>query len=688
MIMGRYRLAVVLGAVVLAVVGSVGPTTAQLPVGPELVGAWTSPFEEGGAATPRCSTGTDGRVTCKPVAVSSVVLPDGRVLYINGVESSENVQYGWLPEAGIEFRNSRARVLDLRTGRPRWTVPVPEDGGGTNPAIQPGNSGGASDPFGTAGIPGRPGEGLVGSTVGRLAPHEPSNPPDDTAANDVDFFCADATSLPDGRILIAGGSDFYNEPSIAEGRDPAGMPIGIVEVEGLRTSRIFDPTTDTFTPAGPMKYGRWYPSLVELANGRVLVAGGVTKLIKASQLSNVRRTETYDPGTDRWTENFTGPASENSLPLLPRLHLMPNGKVLFAGTGAAWNPGGQAADEATWALQQLFDPQTKQWEIAGLAPLGARSSASEVLLPLEPPYDRATVLTFGGTLGPTPGGHLATPFATLTTVDENGKLTNRRTGSLHHGRWFPSGVLLPDGTVMTVNGADRDELHTPGLEIAIRTPELYDPNTGAWTMLADQARDRTYHSSAVLLGDGRVLVGGHSPAALFYGTQRSMGGPFANNDKDPSFEVYSPPYLFRGRRPVIRGAPAGISWGHTFPIRTPDAGEIESVVLVRLPSAQHAIDSDQRGVRLAFGRQGEVLSAVAPPSGTVAPPGAYYLFINRKSPKGPIPSVARIVFLKAAGSDNEALQPFANDASPPTGSATGPGKSRFVRGLGTAPRRP
>lgn len=149
-------------------------------------------------------------------------------------------------------------------------------------------------------------------------------------------------------------------------------------------------------------------------------------------------------------------------------------------------------------------------------------------------------------------------------------------------------MLLPDGTVLAVNGADKDELIAPGIEIAVRTPELYDPKTGRWTAVADQARDRTYHSSAILLADGRVLVGGHAPVGTFYGPQRDMGEPFVNNDKDPSFEVWSPPYLFRGARPVISGAPAGVAWGETFSIRTPDAESIESVVFVKLPSVEHA----------------------------------------------------------------------------------------------------
>ena len=42
---------------------------------------------------------------------------------------------------------------------------------------------------------------------------------------------------------------------------------------------------------------------------------------------------------------------------------------------------------------------------------------------------------------------------------------------------------------------------------------MFDPETQTWTELAEQAKGRTYHNTAVLLADGRVLVGGHTPIA-------------------------------------------------------------------------------------------------------------------------------------------------------------------------------
>lgn len=664
------------GTVLLLVGGPAASSSAQVvPDPPAVVGQWSAPFEEGGSGVPRCTTGSDGRIWCKPTAVSAAVLRDGRILYFNGVESSENIRengvFGFAPES----RDSRARVLDLRHGSPEFVTPTPEAGGAGDPDIRPGRNS-MDDPVGVAGVPGRPGDGLVGSTWGRLGGPEtaPTSPPDDPQDNDGDMFCSDLVTLEDGRVLIAGGTDWYNQPAVMERDrgDPA--DVGIAEIQGVRSARLFDPGTNSFTPAAPMKYARWYPGLVVLPDGKVLVASGVTRVVKDTQASQVRRTETYDPETDTWTENHTGEASENSLPQVPRLHLMPNGKVFFAGVGQLWGPFGQAADEVLYALEQSFDPATKQWEVAGLVPLGARSSASQVMLALAPPYWEATLLTFGGTLGPPPGGYVATPLATLITVDAAGRVTNRMTGSLHHPRWYPSGVLLPDGTVLAVGGADRDSVIDPGSEIPVRTPELYDPGTGRWVALAEHARDRAYHNSALLLPDARVLLGGHSPAPAHYGgANRDSGPPFANNDKDPSFEIFSPPYLFRGPRPTIARAQAGIRWGERFPIGTPQAGSIESVVLMQAPSPTHVTDSDQRMLRLEFAPGGtDRLEALAPPNGVVAPPGHYYLFVLRASPRGPIPSVARLVRLGEGGDERESIQPFPDEAAPPTGGSATP----------------
>jgi hypothetical protein len=674
----RRGTAVAGAAALMLVLGVTGPGASAQPVaGPHLAGEWTAPFEEGGAAVPRCASDGDGGYVCKPTAVSSMVLPDGRLLYFNGIEAYENNDGPAAFQHGNRSSDSRARLLDLRSGTPRFAVPSPDQGGATNPNLRSGHAS-ADDPLGMAGVPGRPGDGPFGSTWGRLGlpPHDPTSTPDDPAANDGDLFCADITLLADGRVLAVGGTDFYNEPAVLDRKKGDPADVGLIELEGLRSVRLFDPGSDSFTPGAPMKYGRWYPTLVALPDGTVLTAGGTTKVIKNTQGGHVRRTETYDPATDRWAENHVGDASENTLPQAARLNLMPDGKVYYAGVGHMNSVQfGFAVDEALFAFVQRYDPAARTWEVLGPAPLGARANAFQVMLPLTPPYDSAELLVFGGNAGPNPSAQVAVPFSTISRIDRGGTVEHRMAGNLRHARWYASGVVLPDGTVAAVGGSDLDAVTAPGIDKTVQITEVFDPRTGHWTEMAPNVRERSYHSSAVLMPDMRLLFGGHSPIGTLYGPQRDSDVPTrSNDDKDPSFEIWSPPYLFRGPRPRIEHAPAGLAWGRPFEIATPQAGGVESVVLLRLPSAQHVHDSDQRSVVLGFSVvDGHRLRVAAPPDGVVAPPGFYYLVVNTSTPKGPVPSVARVVRVGSTADGAEAPQPFPDDAPAPVGgSATSP----------------
>jgi hypothetical protein len=133
---------------------------------------------------------------------------------------------------------------------------------------------------------------------------------------------------------------------------------------------------------------------------------------------------------------------------------------------------------------------------------------------------------------------------------------------------------------------------------------------------------------------------------------------FDNNWRDPSFEVYRPPYLFWGTRPQIAYAPSGVKWGSVFNVTLAKSTNVSSVVLMRLGSITHTVDADQRTVELAFTRHGSTLTVTAPPNGITAPPGPYYLFVNRRSAKGQIPSVASVVTVGPASNAADASQPL------------------------------
>lgn len=592
------------------------------------------PRIKGRRTAQKCVKNANGTFDCKPTAGGIALTRNGTLMYFNALEATENVRDGIGFEYGRVSVNDQSRVLDLRGGAPVWRTPSPVDGGASNKG---------------------------GSYV------LPKQLVNDPSYNDGAFFCPGMVQLADGSVLVVGGTDYYNEPELVGG-------YGFVELEGLKAARAFDPRRETWTQAGDMEFGRWYPGLITLGDNKLFITSGATKLMKplytdrpSDSGSNVRQTETFNPAatsTDaqgnkvrgRWTTNPR--SADKSLPLYPRLHLLPNGRVFYNAGGQVFNPAGQSYDQALWNIASAYDPKTKKWTDLGVPGVGTthpgfRGSTFSVMMPLRPDakgaYRRAEFLSAGGILGVTPGTYLATRSSVINRVDTNGdamKMSSRATGSLSNDRWYSSGVLLPDGSVLAVNGANRDEVVAPGTGSAVTQLELFDPKTETWRPAARQTRERTYHNSAILLPDGRVMLGGHAPIPTLYGKNQTLPGGFSANDgRDPSFEIYSPPYLFRGDRPDIADAPNRVAQGQRFAVATPDAAKITSVRLVRKSAATHIVDNDQRTVELPFTRRGNELIVKAPRSGAVLPAGPYMLFINARSDDGPIPSVSAPVMV-------------------------------------------
>jgi hypothetical protein len=186
---------------------------------------------------------------------------------------------------------------------------------------------------------------------------------------------------------------------------------------------------------------------------------------------------------------------------------------------------------------------------------------------------------------------------------------------MNHPRVLPNTVVLPDGQVLVVGGGAVFKYSGP-----VKVPELYNPVTETWAVMAPQQAGRMYHATALLLPDGRVLSAGQD------------NGPLARHG-----EIFSPPYLFRGARPTISGAPASVSRGGQLQFTSPDAADIAKVVLIRPGSSTHEIDTDQRSVPLSFTASGITVTAQVPGNANDAPAGYYMLFaVNRSG----VPSVA------------------------------------------------
>jgi hypothetical protein len=98
-----------------------------------------------------------------------------------------------------------------------------------------------------------------------------------------------------------------------------------------------------------------------------------------------------------------------------------------------------------------------------------------------------------------------------------------------------------------------------------------------------------------------------------------------------TIEIFSPPYLFRGPRPVIMSVPGTITHGKEFGLKTPNAAGIKEVVLVRPMAVTHQTDSEQRVIPLKFGQDGIDSLVVVAPDGSsphgISPRGYYLVFI-------------------------------------------------------------
>lgn len=624
------------------------PEIKQTSGNPADDGAFGAPFVEpaiGGKTTAaKCldGAGPNGLKRCKPAAGTLIVRPDGKLLYFDNLGGTENVKFSIVGEYGAVAINDETRVLDLGQGNiaPSWGQPSPIDGG-ANP-----NGDRESDAL----IPGVETKEIY---------------------NDGALFGAGQGFLADGRLLVQGGTDYSLDPGVD------GLPFGVVELTGVKQTRIYDPETNTFTQTGDTKRGRWYPTQMTLGNGEALAFGGVSKLIKPiyrehpdESLQNVLFTERFDPKTGTWSDE--GQGAKQDLPLYPRMHLLPNGKAFFNASGQSFNPAGQSLGQLGWINNKIYDPEKKSWRDIGIpgltdvgpgkndGPLGPipslvpgfRGSMTSTMLPLEPDangeYKKASFLTAGGVLALSPGSYLATDDSRITEVDTSGgneTTETRMTGKLNGTRWFGSQVLLPTGDVMQFSGADKDEVVGPGTEFPRQQAEIFSPETEKWTPAAVASQARTYHNTAALLPSGEVLIGGHATISTLYLNNTTLPGGFAPHDgRDPSFEIYKPPYLFRGERPKIQSTVDTLDYGNTFEVEMApgtDLENIDSVRLVRNTAVTHIVDADQRQVVLPIvKREGTTLTVKAPPSGDVAPPGPYMLFANAGSDKGPIPSEA------------------------------------------------
>jgi hypothetical protein len=399
-----------------------------------------------------------------------------------------------------------------------------------------------------------------------------------------DMFCNGMVILPNGRPFVLGGTLSYDNSHPFFGEP--------------RTSG-FDPASEKFVDMPKMSGGRWYPTGTVLGNGSVLVYSGL------GTTGDTNTTVQIWTGK-AWTSAGTAFAG---VPLYPREHLLPNGKVFVSGAKP---------------VSQLYDPVAHTFTAVATTKFPSdRNYGSSVLLPLTPANGfKPTVMIVGG------GGSTVTNTTEL--IDLSVPSPAWVFGpTMVKARMQVNATLLPNGKVLVSGGSEKDEDNAT----AVKEAELYDPGTNKFSSASSMEFPRLYHSNTLLLPDATVVALGGNPERKVY---------------QPEIEIYSPPYLFKAdgsaaKRPTLTSVPAGtIGYGASFQVRTPDAKSIKSLVLIRAGAVTHAFDMDQRLVGLSFTAGPGVLTAKAPANGDLAPPGYYLLFILNSEG---VPSVAQFVHL-------------------------------------------
>jgi hypothetical protein len=403
------------------------------------------------------------------------------------------------------------------------------------------------------------------------------------------IYCTGHAFLADGRLLVMGGTS--------------------ADTRGLRYATIFDPATRTWASISSMAQGRYYPTATTLPNGDILVVSGHDTSKAVVKIPEVRRGGIW--------RRLTTASLAIPNPFYPPMFVAPNGKVFLAG----------------------FLPTSAYLDVAGTGhwtPVAKRKVVGRILGSAVMYAPGKILYAGGGTDSVFSRDTLRAPTSSAEVIDLNQSSPAwRSVQGMAFARRQLNATILADGSVLVTGGTSGTGFNNQAN--AVHAAELWNPKTESWTTMASEAHNRTYHSTAVLLPNGKVLSTGSGEGG---------GIPFANSEF--SAQLFSPPYLFKAdgslaARPSITSAPGRLSYGKTFTVQAPNAAAISRGTLIRLSSVTHGFNQSQRLVPLTVHATGTTtLSAVAPANGAAAPPGPYMLFLINSAG---VPSVAKIVMV-------------------------------------------
>ncbi|KAL3422345.1 WSC domain-containing protein [Phlyctema vagabunda] len=474
-------------------------------------------------------------------------------------------------------------------------------------------------------------------------------------------FCSAGAFFPNGTLLNMAGAE-----------DARGI------AEGFDKLRTYNPgpcngacDSDWVELNTKLQVYRWYTSAQTMVDGSILVVGGSNKggLVLNEASVNVPTYEIVHKDGRASKTPITLPIleftkAENLVPgksynLYPILHALPNAGVENHILTVAGN--------RTVIWDYTNDVLVKALPDTPMQPRTFPSSATSVLLPLSYPNYEPTVLVCGGSSGDIPVPKALDDCWTINPSSEN-PVWNAHEKLPNGPQVMSDGILLPNGKVLFINGAQQGCAGGYQAEEPVLVPLLYDPRGPAgsrFTSMPATTIPRIYHSVATLLPSGEVLVAGSNPAVGYSASGKvNNGWPMFNNNghrcalqqqqselssypTEYRVEIFSPPYLSAissHGRPLITAQPASIAYGASFTIeaRLERGARLRGdtqITLVAPGFHTHGQAMGQKLVRLGFraAPNSYAFTVQAPRDASVIPPGVYLLFVVQDD----VPSVGK-----------------------------------------------
>lgn len=437
------------------------------------------------------------------------------------------------------------------------------------------------------------GTGINGTGAYELDPSVGSGTFREMEGLKTDVFCAASLTLPDraGRVINVGG---WSGDSLFGLR--LYWPDGKLGTDGKNDWQ------EDFN-ALSLQTTRWYPTSLIMPNGSILVVGGengsngppVPNMEILPQVGPLKHAQ-YLLDTDPYN-------------LYPFLAVLPSGGIFMQYYNEA-----RILDERSLDTIKILPkaPATINDDKGGRTyPL----EGTMVLLPQVAPYSEPLEVLLCGGAGIQPAWGIDN-CVTIQPDAPNAEWTIERMPSR---RVLTCMVTLPDGTFMILNGAEEGYA---GFALA-KKPNLnallYDPKKPKHqriSVMANTTIARMYHSEAVLLDDGRILVSGSDPQDE------------DNFPQEYRLEVFQPPYLLSGKpRPAFTIENKDWMNGVAYPFTITAGGSNIKVSLLGSEASTHGNSMGARVLFPAVSCSGSSCSVTAPPGPYVAPPGWYRMFV-------------------------------------------------------------